>query len=59
MAMGGSAPTDGNGMSTSERWDERPVFLICKNDWVSSQNLPHLPCAASPITRCAALIKRS
>ena len=24
MAMGGSAPTDGNGMSTREHWDECP-----------------------------------
>lgn len=28
MAMGGSAPTDGNGASTIEHWDECPGVLI-------------------------------
>ena len=32
MAMGGSAPTDGNGMSTREHWDECPsVFDLRRN----------------------------
>ncbi len=30
--MGGSAPTDGNGMSTREHWDEGPsVFDLRRN----------------------------
>ncbi len=43
MAMGGSAPTDGNGMSTRERWDGCPsVFCFeveCPRDgvWATRQ----------------------